>query len=213
MKTKLILIGLLLTLLSSCVVKSLKPFYTTESLKFQKEIIGKWEDKEKNPWEIIAIKDIQEKDFIPLTDKEHNLRNFGYYVTYGKQNNESNFIAMPFTIDGNIFMDFIPLMIELNEPNTLTEKHLIQTHSVAKIKILKNNSINITWLSEEKIRDLINNNKIRIKHEKIGPEENLVLTASSEELYKLIKKYNNSNIKDKWKTDEEITLKPINVKP
>lgn len=49
--TILVIAGILL--LSSCVVKSLNPFYTKKSISFDKRFIGKWTDSKKGVWTVI----------------------------------------------------------------------------------------------------------------------------------------------------------------
>ena len=68
-------------------------------------------------------------------------------------------------------------------------------------------NISIKWLDSEKLETLLKENKIKIKYEKIGLDENVVLTASSEELVKFIEKYMASEDPDKWKTDVDVELK------
>jgi hypothetical protein len=87
--------------------------------------------------------------------------------------------------------------------------HLIKTHSLAKLDMDSNNSISIKWLDEDKLKFLLNNDKIKIKHEKVGFDETILLKASSEELVKFIQKYMNSEDEEKWKTDTQFDLKRI----
>ena len=69
------------------------------------------------------------------------------------------------------------------------------------------NEVSIKWLDQDKIEALLKENKIKIKHEKVGFGETILLTASSEELVKFIEKYMSSEDEDKWKTDVEVNLK------
>jgi hypothetical protein len=96
-----------------------------------------------------------------------------------------------------------------NLSNSLFKMHLIKTHSLAKLDMVSNNSISIKWLDEDKLKFLLNNDKIKIKHEKVGFDETILLTASSEELVKFIQKYMNSEDEEKWKTDTQFDLKRI----
>ena len=89
--------------------------------------------------------------------------------------------------------------------------HLFNTHTLAKLDIDSDNEINIKWLSSKKLETLLDENKIKIKHEKVGFDETVLLTASSEELVKFIEKYMASEDEDKWKTDIEANLKRTDV--
>ena len=208
---KLILIAVAI-FLNSCIVKSLQPFYTKDSLSFNDKLIGQWTDDKNGQWTIESIKSKFEEDRkegieFSKEDQEFykNYKN-GCYINYLKQDKEAGFIAMPFKIENQYFLDFIPLEIEDEEINSLAAQHLLKTHSVTKLTINTDKELSFAWLSEERIKTLFGADKIRLKHEKIGPEETLLLTATSEELYTFLKKFMKSDIEDKWKKSDMITL-------
>lgn len=213
-------------LFSSCIVKSLQPFYTKDSLSFNKKLLGKWLDNKEGQWTIESIKAKMEEDRKEgVVFSKEDLRAFeaykeGYYINYLKKDKEAGFIAMPFKIEDQYFVDFIPIEIEDDEINSLAAEHLLKTHSVSKLDIKSEQELSFSWLSEERISDLFKANKIRLKHEKIGPEETLLLTAKSEELYAFLKKYIKSGLYDsyetndnKWKSSDKLTLTKIDAKP
>ncbi|MDC1504811.1 hypothetical protein N8475_06465 [Winogradskyella sp.] len=212
MKTKGTLIILSLVLFSSCIVKSLQPFYTKDSLSFNKNLVGNWVDNKNGKWTVASIKTKFEEDTkegVTMSKEELELYETykkGYYITYLKNEKEASFIAMPFKINDHFFIDFIPTEIDDNNINSLAAKHLIKTHSVAKIDINSSSNISFSWLSEERLTDLIDTNKIRLEHEKIGFEADLLLTATSKELYAFLKKYIKLEIEDKWKKADMLTL-------
>jgi hypothetical protein len=219
MKIKIIIIICFLVLLNSCIVKSLQPFYTQESIAFQEVFIGNWNDNKKGNWKVAALKEEFEKDNKDLSELSKEDKEIfkkykdGYLVTYTKKEKEAVFIAMPFKIGNQVFMDFIPFDYD-NLNSDLLSQHLLKTHSVAKFEVLEGNSeIKVNWLDEERLKALYDNNQIQLKHEVIGLDEAFVLTASSEELYKFLEKYIASNIKDKWKSSNEYTLKRNDAKP
>ncbi len=80
------------------------------------------------------------------------------------------------------------------------------------VDFLNDNKVDINWFSSEKLMELLEQDKIKIKHERVGFGETILLTASSEELQEFIKKYLNSNDADKWATDVEFNLNRINEK-
>lgn len=227
MKTsKLIILVVLALFLNSCLVKSLHPFYTKDKLVFNEKLIGQWVDNKKGEWKIESFvnafeedrKHNQKKDQkISKEDKEMlNRYEKGYLITYLKKEKEAQFIAMPFKIDTQYFIDFIPIAFEDDEINSLAASHLLKTHSVAKLDINQdlNEKAILSWLSEERITDLLNENKIRISHLKAEDMfETLLLTASSKELYVFLKKYMNTDIEDKWKDSDRLTLIKSDAKP
>jgi hypothetical protein len=219
MKTRSILLILAILLFSSCIVKSLQPFYISESLSFNEKLVGNWTDNKNGKWTVESIKDKFEQDKEEGVElSKEDLRVFesykeGYYIKYIKADKEAGFIAMPFTIDEQYFIDFIPIEIEDDDINSLAAQHLLKTHSVAKLDINSDTNVVFSWLSEKRITDFFNEHKFRLKHEKIGLNEDLLLTASSKELYNFLKKYLRSNVTDKWKKEDMFTLTKTDSTP
>ncbi|MBC3847089.1 hypothetical protein H8K90_11905 [Winogradskyella echinorum] len=218
MKTwKSIILIAIAILLNSCIVKSLQPFYTKDSLSFDKNLLGNWIDNKKGEWTVESIKEKFEQDKregVTLSEEDkvaYETYKSGYYIKYLKKEKEASFIAMPFKINNQYFLDFIPIEIGDEEINSLAAEHLLKTHSVAKLDI--NKTVSLSWLDESKVKDIFNANKMRLKHENIGPEEALLLTATSEELYAFLKKYMKANIENKWKKSDQLTLTKTNAKP
>jgi hypothetical protein len=223
-KPRLIIFLLGLLLLSSCIIKSLHPFYTKDIIYFEKKLIGNWIDTENSKWNILPFEEVILKENKKTNTSELNDDEFRTYEMYKnsyvayieKDSTESIFLAMPFKIDNQLFLDFTPIEyirnthINGNKKSDLYEMHLIETHSLAKVDILSHSEISFKWLSSKKLEELLNENRIKIEHEKVGFGETVLLTASSEELVKFIKKYMASKDEDKWKTDVEFNLKRVN---
>jgi hypothetical protein len=219
-KPRLIIFMLGLFLLGSCVIKSLHPFYTQNVIYFEKKIIGNWIDNENANWNILTFKEVilkENKKNNPSELNDDQFRTYamyknGYVAYFEKDSTKSSFVAMPFKIKGQLFLDFTPVEDSESErlKNDLYRMHLIETHTLAKVDMLSDNEINIKWFSSKKLAELLEENRIKIKHEKIGFAETVLLTASSEELVKFIEKYIDSKDEDKWKTDVELNLKRVN---
>jgi hypothetical protein len=62
---------------------------------------------------------------------------------------------------------------------------------MAKLEIINNNQLNLHFLSGEFIKEQINKGNIRINHESDNLFENLLITASTEQLHQFLKKYGN----------------------
>lgn len=221
-KPKLVILSLLFLALNSCVVKSLFPFYTNNTIYFEKRFIGTWIDTENAKWKILQFQDVLLKENKKTKASELDADQFriynkyknGYVVYFEKDNTKTSFFAMPFKINNQLFLDFTPIEDkEIDDSkNDLYKIHLIGTHTLAKFDIINDNKIAINWFSSKKLEELLNEDKIKIKHEKVGFSETTLLTASSEELEKFIKKYMDSKDEDKWKTDVEFNLKRVNEK-
>lgn len=206
-------------LLNSCVVKSLRAFYTKDILYFESKLTGHWMDSENANWTIspfaeFLLKENQKSNPTELDADDLKLYNEykeGYVANFKKDSTETTYLAMPFKINNQLFLDFIPIEDrEFNESdNNLYKMHLISIHTLAKVDIESDSSVSIKWLAQSKLEALLKENKIKIKYETVGVDETILLTASSEELVKFIEKYMASEDEDKWKTDVELNLKRI----
>lgn len=81
--------------------------------------------------------------------------------------------------------------LDMYLPNFETQKpfaknHLYPVHSIWKVE-LDENTLLIFPFNSKWMRDLIENNQVRIKHEKT--EQGLLITASTDELQQFVKKY------------------------
>lgn len=199
-------------LLTSCIVNSLHPFYTNDVLHYESKFVGNWEDEENGVWNVKPFQEVFNEVKGDL-DKEsferyNKYNNISYVVNYEKDSAKSAFLVVPFKINNQLFLDFSPL--EDNESlkgvNSLYSNHLISSHSLAKLDIDTKENITIKWLDSDKLEALMKANKIKIKYEKIGVDDDIVLTASSEELVKFIEKYMDSEDEKKWETRTEVSL-------
>lgn len=214
MKTKIIIPLLSLVFLSSCIVKSLHPFYTKDKVSFSKKIVGTWKDSKNGKWEILSFKEEWQKETKSQTkltkEDQEAFENYkdGYVISYTKKEKVGEFIAMPFKIGKDLFLDFTPFYYESEDLNDLVAQHLFKTHSAAKVEFVEDGGFHIKFLSEEKVKPLFSENSIRLKHEKSSFDEDLILTSKSDELYEFLRKFNNSNIDDRWDEDVYKLLKP-----
>lgn len=234
MKNRSFILLLSVVLFSSCFVKSLHPFYTKETISFNKELIGTWKDNQGATWEILAFKDefFKEHDISgdtggvefdgtvklegPLKGEDakfyEEYKN-GYYIKRTKKGKEAVFFANPFKVQGQYFLDFTPLMIDLGA-GSLIENHLVGTHSLVKFDVNEDQSVRLNWLDESRLKELFDQRKIKIEHERTGIDKSgILLTAKSKELQKFIKKYMASKNEDKWDSDTKFTLTKANAKP
>ena len=219
MKSKHFVIVLALFLFSSCIVKSLYPFYIENKISFNEALIGSWIDQNEGKWLIESYKDkekwksenenqnkITEEDLLELEKYKD-----AYVLTYNHKENGALFIVMPFLVGNDLFVDFEPIYYESDGLNTLVAQHLFKTHSVAKVDLKVESGFDISFLSQSKVEELLRNDKLKIKHEKTYLDEDLLLTASSEELYKFLTKYQKADIHHKW-SKEVYKLRPVHAK-
>jgi len=89
-------------------------------------------------------------------------------------------------INGNIYMDIFPHE-NFKKPSRF-ETNFIPAHTFAKVEF-KDGSLVIKQFNSEYIEKLIKEKKVRLKHETLN--EQIVLTASTEDLRSFIEKYGN----------------------
>ncbi|MFQ3180794.1 MAG: hypothetical protein ACI9Z4_000380 [Polaribacter sp.] len=216
MKIRNTILGLCLILLTSCVVKSLHPFYTKETISFDQSFIGDWQDSKTGNWKVVSFESEITKDNPFKKMKKEDLKVYNeyknsYYIQRIYEGKEVNFIATPFKINNQKFLDFFPLDHQDGVDNLL-QSHSIYTHSLVKYDVQKNGEIEIRWLDEDKVQTLFKEHKIKIKHETFGLlNDNYLLTASPKELQKFIEKYMASNDAEKWETSTKFTLTKVNA--
>ncbi|PQJ76819.1 hypothetical protein [Polaribacter glomeratus] len=217
MKTRNVLLGICFILFTSCVVKSLHPFYTKETISFDKNFIGDWRDSKNGTWKVVSFISEMTKDNPVAKMKEDDLKIYkeyknSYYILREFEGKKVLFIATPFKINHQKFLDFFPLDHQEDIDNLL-ESHSVYTHSLVKYDVQKNGEIEIKWLDEDKIKTLFKEQKIKIKHETFGLiNEDYLLTANSKELQKFVEKYMASADVEKWETSTQFTLHKVNAR-
>jgi hypothetical protein len=192
------LLVLVAIVVQGCIVKSLHPFYAQSDLIFKKELVNTWLDQDGNKWKISRVED----------------QAAAYQMTFAKGDQEATFLVHLFDLGGTQFLDFVPLSSD-GSINDLFEMHLLPSHSVAKVEKLSNQVVSIKWFNEEWLRNLFQQNKIKISHEVIVEENSgndedkaYVITASSEELRKFLMKYGNDKSAFEGDNMVELILKP-----
>ena len=158
-------------------------------------------------WAELPGDNIKEKDSATWTITRH-FRSTGlfkpdtaenaYNIQIADEKGKSDFIAHLFSLDGKQYIDFYPAGV--NFINDLTGYHMVCTHSLARVKFSANVII-IHWYNAKWMVDLFNRNKIKIPHERVpydidykNPDnEQVILTASTAELQKFVRKYGNDS--------------------
>ncbi len=181
-KKSIILIGALAMILSSCLVKSLHQFYNEEDVIYNENLIGSWLDSDSTKWVISQY--IFSKGFM----KDDTVDN-SYLVKMFEEDAllPSKFNVHLFQLGEKLYLDFSP--IRDDSENEMLDIHLISSHSIARVKFQEDGQIGISWFNESWLQELFEENKIKISHEVTDKE--YVLTASTDELQKFLKKYDN----------------------
>jgi hypothetical protein len=193
-RSKLIILILALTAMSSCLVSSLHPFYKEKDKKFDATMVGAWIDGDSCIWTILP-----NMVFDGLLEPEAH--DSSYTVTYYEDEDTKSILTTTlFQLNGVDYVDFTPDPNEDHCSSDMTAFHHVPVHTLARVQYCKD-SILLYWYGDEWLNELIEQNRIRIKHETVDgfAYDRQLLTASTDELQKFIKKYANDP-----KTAEEI---------
>ena len=203
MNFKLFALVIFLTFFAqSCLIPSIHSLYSEEFAIQNDALIGKWVNHE-DP----DHGDYQEWTFEKDGDK--------YYLTHADGNLGFFEIGLV-KLGDDMFMDFFPTNIDRSlekERNGKTESllnellrgHLLPVHTFAKVNI-RDRSIEIRMFDAEWLSDLMEERKIRIKHERID-KDMFLITASTSELQKFVRKY--ADLKEAYiDYDDPLVLTP-----
>lgn len=206
-------------LLPGCFLQSLHPLITNENSKLVKGIEGQWEG-ENDRWTFFRdsknipqmklsgfnIKgeisfEFDEGDGLEAGDNTY----FLLYEDLDSGNVDSTLFEAKFgKIGNNTFMDLSISDIFRNK--VFEQTHLIPVHTFSKIS-LQNEKFEIEFLASDWISNLIEDNRVRIKHEKVN--DNILITESTENLRKFIEKYGD----DPKAYEDVMTLKRVINEP
>lgn len=203
----------ILILFSGCFLQSLHPLITKEKAELIDGLEGRWETEDSRWTFFRDSKNIKNISLSGLNvsgdvkfsfDKGDVLSKDdpAYFVVYEDLNKDIPDSVLLEARIGRIsdtyYMDIT--VSDIFRDVNFENYHLFPVHTFSKIKI-EGDNLNIELFKSDWISDLIQENRVRIKHETIG--ENVLITASSKELNKFIEKYGN---------DEEAYEDPINLK-
>jgi hypothetical protein len=187
MKTRnVILVGILAILLSSCLVKSLHPFFKESDVLYKPELLGTFLDEDSATWKI--KQHVFSKGFMKGDTSDHS-----YLVEMIDEDGvQSNFNVHLFKLNGDHYLDFFP--VDNDRFDDLAGYHMVPVHSLARIDIVSDDELVITWFDEDWLGKLFEENRVKISHEVIQvgdykETKEYVLTASTAELQKFIVKY------------------------
>ncbi|MCK4922543.1 MAG: hypothetical protein KAS71_15930 [Bacteroidales bacterium] len=186
MKNKLIILTAILSLIiSSCIVRSIHPFYKDSDVVFKSELLGTWLDSDSSKW--VFSQRIYQESFLGPEKKDNS-----YEVVYYEEGNDTSYFYVHlFMLKGEYYLDFFP-----DEDDNIGDKfasfHFFPTHSIARIKLVGDENLSLFWYDEGWLGNLFEENRVKISHEYINPSgnyEQYILTAETSELQKFIVKY------------------------
>lgn len=174
--------------LSGCLVSSLHPFFKQKDKFYDPDIVGYWIDGDSCIWTIAPDKYI---NMISGRETQDGTYNITYYED---SESISELQGTLFQLNDINYVDFIPDPDGDNMNSDMASWHHIPVHTLARVRYNRD-SILLYWFFDEMLSDLFKQNRIRIKHETVESldYDRHVLTASTDELQKFIKKYLNAS--------------------
>ena len=128
----------------------------------------------------------------PVTTRISNEEILPYYIMTHRELINGDTIVSYFKtemtqINQHLLLDFIPNPIDGNVFSGRFATNYILAHTFAKVEFL-NGDLLLSPIDAEHIENLISQKRIRLKHERRGEEE-IILTASTEELRAFLSNY------------------------
>ena len=181
----------LLTILINGCIPSLQPLYTPDKLVVLNGLVGAWQEdigqQQGNP---TNKKKPENWTFRQGEDKKYLLIHQDQYGL------SAAFDVHVVKLGSHFFMDFFPGSLpddfkngKVGDPevmNNFLKSHLLAVHTFAKVE-LSGKTLKINMFDPDFLKTLLENQQIRIKHEKT--EAGYLLTASSADLQKFVEKY------------------------
>ena len=168
MRTIMLLAVLGIAVLLAGCVPSLHPLYTKQDLVVDNKLVGTWSDE-----------DLEETwVFKAASDKAYDL-------TLTSNGEPAEFETHLVRLGGATFLDMYPKETK-GVKNEYYLLHLIPAHTFSRIKI-DGDVLSVAMLDGTWLEDVIDEGIVKIAHEDV--EEDIVLTASTPELQKFLRKH------------------------
>jgi hypothetical protein len=201
MKTRiLVLLAIILFTAQSCTIFSLNPLYNEEDLLEMPEVLGLWEDADE-AGQFVSFEKLDDDKYIfryVEADRQTVIDAFtGKEVSDTISENMVELMEQTVSFEAGIlkvgdhyFIDLYPYYKYYEGDDHDEEYYLfrnfIPTHSFLKFE-WENEELVLYMFSYDRLKELFEQNRIRIRHQPF--DDYIVITASTDELQKFIRKY------------------------
>ena len=180
----------LLIFLSSCLT-TLHPIFTEKDLAYDPKLIGVWNTENEGKKGKVTINNLATENSVELPGNISVIKQKGYFIIYQDENGKvsDQYIAFLARIGKHLYFDYFPA--DKKGDRKLDEffgVHFVRMHTSYRVEILKDGSFELSQLDGSYVKSLIDEKKIRIRHE-IDADDNTVITASTKELQQYLLKY------------------------
>lgn len=214
LKKRMLILGIIL-LISGCsdffMICSLNPFYLEKNMVLNPEIEGNWTvqplraksdttQNDQSIWELADTTAVwQIRQFISQETTKTKLgkdstvfKPLNYYVVKLIGNHPDSaqyqFKMVLFKVKDFLYADFSPLEILALKNSRMARENYLSIHTLARIQV-QDQQFNVSWLGADYMRSMIENKRVRVKYRYVPDAGRLLLTASSEELTRMIERY------------------------
>lgn len=185
------LFAFLLVLLNGC-LSTLHPIFTEKDLAYNPALIGNWTTQTDDKTAMVTIANLDNEKSVELPGNISSIKQKGYLVIYKDENGNitEQYIAFLARIGKHLYFDYYPA--DIKEEKKLDEfftAHFIKIHTSYRVDLNKDGGFQLSQLDQDYVNKLIEENKIRIRHEKDEDGKIGVITASTQELQQYLIKY------------------------
>jgi hypothetical protein len=193
---------------SSCLT-SLHPVTTAKNITTDDRVVGNWVGNDEDTVHILRFTESNSYKSVlgEVRGRQMNIKidqpsgadsvlyARGYNIVFQKDGVVYSMFGGITRIGDQLFVDLIPLFSDdpKHAENSGFEYGLeyLTAFTMAKLEIVNNNQLNLHFLNGDFIKEQINNGNIHINHESDNLFENLLITASTEQLHQFLRKYGN----------------------
>ncbi len=193
MKKVLVIAGIMVLVVSlaGC-LSTLHPLFTEKDFVFEPLLIGTWKD-DTNSDEVMTFERGTAQSFANLPENLQQVAGKAYLVTIrnSSKNEEFRYYAFLGKIGQVYYLDYYPAENRFQKGyDVFYKQHLVKMHSIYRLQIKNNQSIQVSQFDEKYMREQIDQKKIRIQHE-VYYDGSYVITAPTEQLQQYVLKYGN----------------------
>ena len=183
---------LLVIFLSSC-LRTIHPIFTVNDIVYEPKLIGNWlTEKDGKKEGQVSIINLATANSVELPGNIGTIKNKGYLVSYKDDNGNitEQYIAFLASIGKHLYFDYYPVETESEKKlDDFFLAHYIKVHTSYRVNIFPNGSFELNQLDENYLTKLINEKKVRVRHEKDDDGSITIINASTEELQQYLIKY------------------------
>lgn len=172
--------------LTGC-LSTLQPLFTEKDLVYDPQLTGSWKDSKGDA--TLTFERGSAAGFHDLPAPLQQLADKAYLLTVTDKKEEFRYYAFLVKLGHEYYLDYYPADNRWQQGYDASYKQqLIKMHSLYRIRFNTNQSVEISQFDDKYLKELIDKNKIRIKHEKYF-DGSYIITASTEDIQQYVLKY------------------------